>query len=121
MQFPWDDEAERAQAEQRAYGRAQRRGIGAALHREIPREAGEPFVGIFLMADESQVVDVLVHFPEWPTLCETAAQGNSRWILERAVEDELLTHACRTSEGIGGLAAGGGAVLTVRPLRAPRV
>lgn len=120
MRFPWDDEAERADAVRRACTRAGRRGVGAALHRRIARDAGEPFLGIFLVAGRSGMQDLLVEFPDWPSLCEAAARGESRWVLERAVEDELLTRGHRSSDALERLAGPGGSTLVVRPLRSPR-
>jgi hypothetical protein len=115
--FPWDDETERAQAEQRAYGRAQRRGIGAALHREIPRDPGEPFIGIFVVTDGGRAIELVAQFTDWPALCECAARGDAVWVLERAVEDELLTRACHGHDRIENVASALAAPLVVRPDR----
>jgi hypothetical protein len=111
VRFPWDDADQRAQPEQRARSRAGRRGIGAALHREIPRDPGEPFVGIFIVSDGSRSADVLVECAEWPMACERAV------ILEKAVEDRLLATACRGSScSIDDLGAVGGSVMVLRPV-----
>jgi hypothetical protein len=111
VRFPWDDEDQRAQPEQRARSRAGRRGIGAALHREIPRDPGEPFLGVFIVSDGSRSADVLVQCAGWPMLCETAVS------LEKAVEDRLLATACRGSScPIGNLRAVGGSVMVLRPV-----
>jgi hypothetical protein len=117
MPFPWDDETERAQTEQRAYGRAQRRGIGAALHREIARNPGEPFIGIFVVTDGGRAIELVAQFTDWPKLCESAARGDAVWVLERAVEDEVLTRVCQGDGRIENVASALAAPLVVRPDR----
>lgn len=113
MRCPWDDEQRRALLLERASQRARYRGFGAAFDREVPGDRDEAFFVVFIVSDGREWIDALVLFPGAEGLRDRIALTDSQWILERAVENELLARASRRSAGLRSLFEAGGYLVIV--------
>jgi hypothetical protein len=96
MQGLWgEDPQHRAFVMERAFHRAKRRGIGAAFDHPIPGDTDEPFMAMFSITDGAEWVDTVVMFPSLHVSDDRLTELDVEWVMERAVEKELLVHASR--------------------------
>jgi hypothetical protein len=117
MRGPWGDEQHRALVQQRAFHRAKRRGIGAAFNHQIQGNADEPFMAAFSIADGTERIDAVVMFPSLHVADERLAELDVEWVMERAVENELLVHASRRFADLRSLLERDGCLVVDRVFR----